>query len=222
MTVLTVLDAEEAAALLARVRSLDFVDGRATARGGAKDRKANTQARQSGAEFEQVQADVVRLLSTDPRVRDVAFPRTVSSVLVNRYGPGDSYGLHVDRAVLSNGAQPMRTDLSFTLFLTPLEDYEGGELQIAAPHGMRAHRLQPGSIVIYPTHYLHQVTPVTSGERISIVGWIESWIPDPHYREVMTKLRAIQGSVDSAPVSAMVRLQLGEVVEDLIRYGASR
>lgn len=221
MRTLTVMSPDAAADLLARIRGLDFVDGRATAAGAAKHVKSNTQARRSGEGFDQIQAEVLELLAGDARLRDVAFPRQFARILVNRYGVGDTYGMHVDGAFDGSPLGTMtRTDLSYTLFLTPLDEYSGGELQIATPQGMKAFREVPGSMVVYPTAYLHQVTPVKEGERISIVGWIESWVPDAHYRELLTKLRGVQGSIDSGTMNALVKLQLGEVVQDLIRHGS--
>jgi PKHD-type hydroxylase len=206
--------------LLAQAQRLEYVDGKASARGASKDVKANLQARRSGEEFEALAAAVLTALSSDGRVRDVAFPRRLSRPLVNRYEGGGTYGLHVDSAFMGGVDEPLRTDLSYTLFLTPPDDYEGGVLQVAGESGMREVKAAPGTLVIYPTYALHQVTPVTSGSRVSIVGWIESWLPDPTYRALMTKVRQVQSALEDEKTSAMSRLLMTEVAEGLLRYGS--
>ncbi len=74
-----------------------------------------------------------------------ALPRTISAPLFNRYGPGETYGFHVDGAVRQNGeAGWMRTDLSATLFLCDPESYEGGELVIEDTYGQHRVKLPAG------------------------------------------------------------------------------
>lgn len=220
MHIVPLLTAEAAAELLAQAAELDYVDGKATARGKAKDVKSNLQARQTGPEYESFAATVLRAMSSDRRVRDLAFPRRFSRPLVNRYEGGGTYGLHVDGAFMGSANESLRTDLSFTLFLTPPGDYEGGELQIAGDTGLKSVKEQPGTLVMYPTHALHQVTPVTAGARVSVVGWIESWLPDPNYRSLMTKMKQVQGAMEDEKASALSRLLMTEVVEGLLRYGS--
>ena len=53
-------------------------------------------------------------------------PKTILGPLFSRYEPGHAYGTHVDDALMGG----VRTDVSFTLFLSPPESYEGGELVI--------------------------------------------------------------------------------------------
>ena len=55
------------------------------------------------------------------------------------------YGSHVDDALM-NG---MRTDVSFTLFLSDLDTYDGGALVIETPAGEDDIRLPAGSMVAY-------------------------------------------------------------------------
>ena len=49
-------------------------------------------------------------------------------------------------------------------------------------------RLDPGDLILYPSTTLHRVTPVTRGERLAVVGWVESWIRSAPQREVLFDL----------------------------------
>lgn len=220
MLTTTLMDAEQAADLLRRAEQLDFSSGKDSATGTAKGVKENLQAVRSGVDYETLATEVTALLSADARLEDAVFPLKFSRPVVNRYDVGGAYGLHVDTALVDGPSGPMRRDLSYTLFLTPPDQYAGGELQISGEDAAASYRLPPGQLVVYPTHALHQVTPVTSGSRISVVGWIESWIADPHYRRLMSRLRSVQGAMASEGMSSMSRLIMQETVQGLLRYGA--
>src|SRR5438045_241269 len=56
----------------------------------------------------------------------MAKPKELTPIMISRYYPGKEYGSHVDDALM----QGMRTDLSFTVFLTDPAAYKGGELII--------------------------------------------------------------------------------------------
>ena len=69
--------------------------------------------------------------------------------------------------------------LSVTISLTDSETYEGGNLKFDwgehAETKSRFHEcteIRPrGSIIVFPSYYYHQVTPVTKGTRYSLVIW---------------------------------------------------
>lgn len=67
--------------------------------------------------------------------------------------------------------------LSVTISLNDPNEYEGGNLQFdLGPHRPdRYHtctEIRPkGSVIVFPSHVHHQVTPVTSGTRYSLVCW---------------------------------------------------
>lgn len=81
--------------------------------------------------------------------------------------------------------QQMRTDLSFTIFLTDSSEFEGGELEMDYGNRKVIVKGKKGHVVIYPTGVLHQVKPVTKGKRLCIIGWIESLVPRETDREAM-------------------------------------
>jgi PKHD-type hydroxylase len=95
-----------------------------------------------------------------------------------------TYGTHVDDALMHG----MRTDVSFTLFLSDPEDYDGGELIIDTAAGEDAVKLPAGSLVAYPTTQLHRVAEVSRGERWAAVGWARSFVRDAGRRELLFDL----------------------------------
>jgi len=62
--------------------------------------------------------------------------------------------------------------LSLVLQLTDPSQYEGGNLQVATGGQPQTVRKQRGLVAAFPSYVLHQVTPVTSGSRQSLVAWI--------------------------------------------------
>ena len=97
----------------------------------------------------------------------------------SRYQDGDRYHLHTDAPWMGE----TRTDLSCTLFLS--KDYDGGELIVDG----KAYRGKPGEAVVYECGLPHEVTPVTSGERICVVTWLQSRIRDRHKRKLVSDYR---------------------------------
>lgn len=81
--------------------------------------------------------------------------------------PSGFYGKHVDSNI---GARIRK--LSFVLQLSDANDYDGGELVVhhdAVPSVMRK---EQGYVTVFPSYSLHEVKPVTSGTRYSLVSWI--------------------------------------------------
>lgn len=46
-------------------------------------------------------------------------------------------------------------------------------------------KLEPGDLILYPSTTLHQVEPVTRGQRLVIVGWVQSLVARPDQREIL-------------------------------------
>lgn len=76
------------------------------------------------------------------------------------------YGWHQDY-----NAQASRK-LSLVLQLTDPSQYEGGNLQVITGGQPQTVRKQRGLVAAFPSYVLHQVTPVTSGNRQSLVAWV--------------------------------------------------
>lgn len=75
---------------------------------------------------------------------------------------------HVD---LGQGVNSSRK-LAFTIQLSEPDSYEGGELSFHNMDLDKAVVRQIGNMTIFPTYWLHQVSPVTRGVRYAIVGWV--------------------------------------------------
>ncbi|MFN0114967.1 MAG: Fe2+-dependent dioxygenase [Paracoccaceae bacterium] len=178
-------DAPTLAALTEAAAGLDFEDGAKTAGPLAREVKRNAQAAPSPAR-DAVLAKVEAAMRAHPVVQSAGRPRAFPRLAVSRYAGGQAYGTHVDDALIAGG----RTDLSFTLFLSPPSGYDGGELVIAGRIDEQAIRLNAGQAILYPSDRLHRVEPVTRGERLAVVGWITSWVRDPGRREILFDLDA--------------------------------
>lgn len=61
--------------------------------------------------------------------------------------------------------------ISVTVQLSDSSEYEGGDLEFNLGHQLKAPRGK-GNVVIFPSFYLHRVTPVTKGTRKSFVLWV--------------------------------------------------
>lgn len=148
--------------------------------------------------------------------RDFAFPRTVAAPLLTRYaagwgGAGGRYGLHADAAFMPLGERPLRADLSATIFLSPPESYDGGELAVALGSKRLCTKLPAGAAIVYPSTTLHEVTPVTRGVRLVGLTFIESRIADAWRRELLYELNevvALEGlKMDPASFTRAQRVQ---------------
>lgn len=179
--VLSASDLETVRAALCRAR---FVDGRATAGFAARTVKNNTQAEGSDRSLETVRKLVSERILAHGVFRLAVRPKALTPVMFSRYEPGMNYGSHVDDALMHG----LRTDVSFTLFLSDPQSYEGGELVIESAGGEDAIKLAAGSLIAYPTTTLHRVNEVTRGQRLAAVGWARSFIRDSARRELLFDL----------------------------------
>ena len=158
--------------------------GDATAGWHARIVKNNRQLSKNSEIYQQLSAEIVQLLSKNPLVCCLAFPHKIHSLLFSRTGPGEGYGTHVDSVRMVQG----RSDLSFTVALSDPAEYEGGDLVLENPFNQRRIRLAAGHALVYPSTMLHQVSPVISGERLVVVGWIQSRIRRDDQRELLFDL----------------------------------
>jgi len=144
-----------------------------------------------GATAKELRGQVQAALERHPLFQVAVRPRYVHSLLLSRYDPGMEYGRHTDNALMGQ----YRSDVSFTVFLSDPNDYEGGELVMEGADDERAYKLPAGAAIAYPSSTLHRVTPVTSGVRLAAVGWVQSWIRDPAEREVLFDLETVRRSL---------------------------
>jgi PKHD-type hydroxylase len=103
----------------------------------ARFQKRNLQLPESSALAISLGNEILRRLSNQPQFVSAALPSKIYPPRFNQYAKGDTYGTHVDSAVMRiPGTQvTLRSDLSATLFLSDPESYDGGELEIEAAAG---------------------------------------------------------------------------------------
>lgn len=171
---------EEMRGLLSRSQ---FGDGRRTAGFSARLVKNNAQLNRDDPNTQELTNKVEAALQSSQMFNRAVRPRR-TIVMFNRYEDGQSYGTHLDDSYMRG----MRTDVSFTIFLSEPETYTGGELVIEQPHGEVPIKLKAGCAIIYPATTLHRVEPVTSGVRLCAVGWVQSIIREDAKREMLFDL----------------------------------
>ena len=153
--------------------------------------------------------------------RNFAFPVAMLPPMMCRYTSEMRYGAHADAAFLQLGDLPLRSDLSCTIFLADPGSYEGGALTIRLGSRSESFKGAAGSAIVYPSDMLHEVEPVTKGERLVAITFIQSRIADNFRRETLYDLNevaALEG-LRMAPEN-YTRLQL--VQSNLLRYWGDR
>ena len=210
-----VLTPIEAQVLLDEARKLDFEDGRKTAGRFVREVKANDLASAS-AERDAILTRAEAALRAHPVFRSAARPKAMTPLMLSRYRPGQTYGLHVDDALMGG----LRTDLSFTLFLAPPETYDGGALVIEDAFETRAVKLAAGDAILYPATTLHRVEPVSRGERLAVVGWVQSAIRSAEQREILFDLDQAIETLFAAEGKSAVFDVLAKTRSNLLRMWA--
>lgn len=211
-----VLDPHEIHAAREIAANAGFVDGRKTAGRHAREVKVNAQASSSPA-IKGLIRKVEQALDRHPIFKAAAQPRRIVKMLLSRYEPGQAYGRHVDDAIMAGA----RTDLSFTLFLSAEESYDGGELIVEDTLEERAIRLPAGDAILYASDTLHRVAPVTRGERLAIVGWVESWVRLPQQRAILFDLDLVLGELFASEGKSERFDRLAKTRSNLLRLWAS-
>lgn len=191
IVVANVLTPDQIAPFRERILAMKFVDGSVTAGWHAKLVKNNLQADRAQTAFSELNKAVSDAILGNQTVRIAARPKSVTPLLFSRYSGGMAYGTHIDDAVIMG----VRSDISFTLSLTDPATYEGGELVMETPGGEQAFKLPAGHLILYPSTTLHRVNPVTTGERLAAVGWMQSAIREAHAREILYDLELARRSV---------------------------
>jgi PKHD-type hydroxylase len=205
-----VLSKEQVAQCRGVLDAAEWVDGRVTAGFQSARAKDNAQIPEGHPAAVQCGNVIITALERTPLFVSAALPLRVFPPLFNRYSGGQAFGTHVDNAIRQIPGTPhrIRTDLSATLFLTPPEDYDGGELVVEDSLGVHAVKLPAGHMVLYPATSLHHVRPVTRGARVGSFFWIQSMVADDGERTILfdldSAIRTLGRDLPDAP--AVVRL----------------
>ncbi|HMV16973.1 MAG TPA: Fe2+-dependent dioxygenase [Rhodocyclaceae bacterium] len=185
-----------------------WVDGRLTAGSQSEQRKHNLQLAEDSDLARALRDTVLDALGRTPTFFSAALPRRIYPPLFNCYtGAHNAFGDHVDNAVRTHRATQthLRTDLSFTLFFTDPDEYDGGELVIEDTFGCQRIKLPAGDLVLYPSSSVHRVEPVSAGARIACFSWLESMVRETERRRLLydldrqiCRLRETHGDDDTA------------------------
>lgn len=168
----------------------EWVDGRESVGPQGAQVKRNRQLREGSPLAVELGQLVSAALMNHPLFFSAVLPLRVLAPYFNAYGGGEHYGLHVDGAVRAQrgGLPPVRADVSTTVFLSDPEDYDGGELVVVDAYGTHEVKLPAGDAIVYPSGSVHQVLPVTRGERVASFLWTQSMVRDDTKRAMLFEL----------------------------------
>ena len=224
ITVPHALSPDQVAELRARLDAAGeaWVDGRASAGYSGAPVKRNQQVDERAEVAADCQGLILSALERNPLFISAALPNRVYPPMFNRYGEGMTFGAHVDGGVRihPHSGQKLRTDVSATLFLSDPDDYDGGELQVMDTYGLHGVKLEAGDLVLYPATSLHQVTPVTRGERVACFFWIESLIRDDTQRALLYDLDTAIQRLNETEADEGARRTLVGCYHNLLRQWA--
>ena len=167
-------------------KDLSWEEGKKTAGNHAAIVKDNLQLDRTSNISKKCAELIEKKILSDVLIKSFALPKRIHGTMFTKSLQGMKYGRHIDNAFMSSG----RADLSFTIFLNEKDKYSGGELLIEGLNSEEKFKLDSGSIIVYPSTYLHSVLEVFSGERLVVVGWIESYVKSIEEREYLFDLDA--------------------------------
>jgi PKHD-type hydroxylase len=211
-----VLKPDELALARSWLSDAPFVDGKLSAGAAARRVKANEE-RDRGAGVERLDRLVMSALARHPVYRNGALPLHAASPLYARYRPGMTYGEHLDDPIMGTEGVLYRSDVAVTVFLSEPEAYDGGELVIRTAAGEQSVKESAGDAVLYPASTIHQVSPVTRGERLVAVTWVQSLVRDPARRELLYGLNLAREKLLAAAPEAEETAQVNAAYLNLIR-----
>lgn len=198
-------------------------DGKETAMGMASSVKQNGQADASHKDVQALTNNLLGVFGNTPKLISAALPHRIFPPCFNRYSSGETYGFHVDAAIMRmpHNNEVLRSDMSMTTFLSEPDEYEGGELVIQTDFGEQKVKVNAGDAVLYPSSSLHKVSPVTKGLRVAAITWMQSLVPDTHMRETLFELdQSIQSLLQTEGVDRAQLDRLHHVYHNLIRQSS--
>ena len=216
-----VLDATQVADFRKRLASAGWTDGRITAGYQSARAKNNLQLPQDDPVARELSATVRVALDVSPLFFAAALPRRVFPPLFNLYKEGNGFGDHVDNAVrFERNGQPVRTDLSATLFLSNPDEYDGGELVVGASSGTHRVKLPAGDMVLYGGGTVHRVEPVTRGVRLAAFFWVQSMVRDDARRAILFDLDSTLQQLVRTNADHDACVRLAGIYHNLLRQWA--
>jgi PKHD-type hydroxylase len=208
----------EVARLIALSRELRFVDGKIS--NPANESKQNLQADTGDPRYVESSQLVAAAFGRSREFMSFALPKRVAPPLLARYEPGMKYGPHADAAMIQLPKVALRSDLSCTVFIGDPASYAGGELALVVGNQSIAFKGAAGEAIVYPSTLLHEVVPVSSGQRLVSITFIESYIADHHARLQVYELNEI-AALEGNTMSPESRVRLDVVRQNLMRMWSS-
>ena len=170
---------------------LFWENGKLTAGKHAAEVKNNLQLKKDLNLSKKLSKLIIKKILSNDLIKSFALPKKIHGTMFSKSKSGMKYGSHIDNPFMSTG----RADLSFTIFLSSKENYDGGALSIESFNSEKKFKLEAGEIIIYPSTYLHSVEEVIAGERLVFIGWIESYVKSIEEREYLFDLDAAARSL---------------------------
>lgn len=163
--------------------------------------------------------ELLKKMGHHPVLVSATLPHAIFPPVFNRYGAGETYGAHVDAAVMQipQTREVLRSDVSMTVFLSASHEYQGGELEIEGEFGAQQIKLEAGDAVVYPSSSLHRVVPVQEGERLAAITWIQSMVRETQARALLYDLDQSIQALTRAGSDQAELLRLTSVYHNLIR-----
>jgi len=211
------LKADEVARLQELASHVTFVDGRIS--NPHNQAKNNLQASETDPLYAESSRIVGEAFMRSEPLRNFAVPRHIAPPLLARYEVGMTYGAHADTSHMRFGNELRRSDLSATVWLNPPASYDGGELVVHLGTKPVVIKGEPGSVIVYPSTQLHEVTAVRRGQRLVSITFIESMIPDEFQRTQLYELSEV-AALEGLKMSWDNRVRLEAVRHNLRRLWA--
>ncbi len=213
-----ILDSTQLAAVQSVLHQCKFIDGKLSAGDNARRHKTNQELAANEDQFDALNSVVMTQLVQQPIYLNSALPAKISLPIYARYTSGMSYGMHIDDPVMG-GTSRYRSDISITVFLSNPADYDGGELCIETAFGNSEIKLPAGHAVLYPSSSRHAVNPVTRGERLVAIAWVQSMVRNPEQRQILFQLSQARDRLKSRPESCSYQL-IDDSYVNLVRMWA--
>lgn len=179
--------------------------------------KNNLQVDFASPGYQQSSQLLMNVLARHEGFRNFSFPSRIAPPLLCKYDNAMSYGVHSDNAFLSLPKQlPMRSDLSVTVFINDPSTYDGGELTLHLESRPVRIKMPAGGAVVYPSTTLHEVTPVTRGQRTVAITFVESQFNDERQRYLLYTLGEVS-ALEGFTMKHENRVRLAFVQQNLQR-----
>ncbi|HUO21181.1 MAG TPA: Fe2+-dependent dioxygenase [Caulobacteraceae bacterium] len=211
------LKPDELARVAAVFRQGRFIDGRAS--NPHNTSKVSQIADVTDPLIEEASQIVDAAIRRSDLANRFVLPNRIAAPMPCRYGVGGQYGAHTDTSLMTVAGQRIRSDVSCSVFISDPASYQGGELLVYLGSEVVAIKGKPGAAIFYPSTTLHQVNPVTAGERQVVLTFIQSYVADADQREMLYWLDEVRAR-EGLKMAWASRVRLGYVRENLVRMWA--